>query len=69
VERRAECLAFALRFEGAQLRLADLVMAEIEGRFLVVALDWENFLKDGLQAGVFPLGWRNVFSAKSRRRN
>ena len=32
VERRAESLAFALRFEGAQFRLADFVMAEIESR-------------------------------------
>ena len=32
VERRAEGLAFALRLERAQLRLADFVVAEIERR-------------------------------------
>ena len=55
VERRAESLAFALRFERAQFRLADFVMAKIERRFFVVALDRENFFEDGLQAGHFPL--------------
>ena len=64
MERRAEGLAFALRFEGAQLRLADFVMAEIERRLFVVALDRENFLEDGLQAGILPLGERNVFLEK-----
>ena len=29
-------------------------MAEIERRFLIVALDRENFLENGLQAGVLP---------------
>ena len=60
VERRAEGLAFALRLERAQLRFADFVVAEIERRLFVVALDRENFLEDGLQAGVLPLGRRNV---------
>ena len=55
IERRAEGLAFALRFERGQLRLADFVMAEIEGRLLVVALDREDFLEHGLEAGVLPL--------------
>ena len=32
VERRAEGLAFALRLERAQFRLADFVLAEIERR-------------------------------------
>ena len=64
MERRAESLAFALRFQRAQFRLADFVMAEIEGRFLVVALDRENFLEDSLQAGVFPLARRDVFLQK-----
>jgi hypothetical protein len=60
VQRRAVSLAFALRLERAQLRLADLVMAEIERRLFVVALDRENFLENGLQAGHFPLGKRGT---------
>ncbi len=55
VERRAVGLAFALRFERAQLGLADFVMAEIEDGFFVVALDWKNFFENGLKAVVFPL--------------
>jgi hypothetical protein len=39
-------------------------MAEIQGRFLIVAFDWENFLKDRLQTGISPFGWRNVFLQK-----
>ena len=64
VERRAKGLAFALRLERAQLRLADFVMAEIERRLFVVALDRENFLEDRLQAGVFPLARRDVLLQK-----
>ena len=64
MERRAEGLAFALRFERAQFRLANFIMAEIERRLLVVALDRENFLENGLQAGVFPLAGRDVFLQK-----
>ena len=60
VERRAVGLAFALRFERGQLRLADLVVAEIEHRLFVVALDRKDFLEDGLQAGHFPLRNRHV---------
>ena len=60
MKRRAEGLPFALRFERAQFRLADFVMAEIERRFFVVALDRENFLEHGLQAGVLPFGERHV---------
>ncbi len=61
VERRAESLAFALRLERAQFRLADFVMAEIELGLFVVALDRENFLENGLQAGVLALARGNIF--------
>src|SRR5947209_871125 len=64
VERRAESLAFALRLEGAQLRLANLVMAEIEGRLFIVALDWEYFLEHRLESGIFPFRERHVFLEK-----
>src|SRR5438132_120548 len=60
VERRAESLAFALRFKRAQFRLTDLVMAEIESSLLIVALDREDFLKDGLETGDFALGSRDI---------
>ena len=36
-------------------------MAEIEHRFLVIALDWENFFEDGLKAVVLPFGKLDVF--------
>ena len=64
VQRRAESLAFALRLERAQFRLADFVMAEIERRLFVVALDRENFLENRLQAGHFPLRSGHVFLQK-----
>src|SRR5207253_8958949 len=60
VERRAESLTFALSFERAQFRFADIVMAEIENRFFVVALDRENFFEYGLEAGDFALGGRHI---------
>ena len=53
VQRRAEGLAFALGFERAQLGFADLVVAEVEGRLVVVTLDGEDFLEDRLEAAVF----------------
>ncbi len=65
VERRAKGLAFALRLEGAQFRFANFVVAEIERRLFVVALDRENFLEDGLQTGVFPLVGGTSFCRKS----
>ncbi len=64
VERGAEGLAFTLRFERAQFRLADFVLAEIESRLFVVALDRENFLEHGLETGVLPLARRDVFLQK-----
>src|SRR5205085_11578680 len=54
VERRAVSLAFPLRLEGRQLRLADLIMAEIKSRFFVVALDWEDLFEHGLETGILP---------------
>ena len=69
VQRRAVGLAFALRLERAQFRLADFVMAEIERRLFVVALDRENFLEDGLQTRVFPLRQAGRPSGGNRRRN
>jgi hypothetical protein len=35
-------------------------MAEIENGFLVVTLDWENFLKNRLQPVGFPFRERNI---------
>jgi len=64
MQRGTESLAFPLRLERAQFRLADFVMAEIERCLLVVAFDRENFLEDRLQAGHFPLGSGHVFLQK-----
>src|SRR4029434_6024757 len=55
VERRTKCLAFTLRLEGAQFRLANFILAEIKRRLFVVAFDRKNLLENGLQTGVFPL--------------
>ena len=60
VERRAVGLAFALRLERRQFRLADFVMAEIERRLFVVALDRKHFLENGLEPGHFPLRKRHI---------
>ena len=60
MQRRAVGLAFALRLERAQFRFADFVMAEIERRLFVVALDRKNFLENGLEAGNFPFRKRHV---------
>src|SRR5687767_13584324 len=61
VERRAVRLAFPLGFERRQLRFADLVMAEIERGFFIVALDRKHFLEHRLEAGILSLGKRDVF--------
>src|SRR5262249_46424581 len=61
VKRRAISLAFALRFEGGQLRFANLVVAKIQNRFLVVALDWKNFFENRLKAMILAFGKRDVF--------
>ena len=50
----AEGLTLPLRFECAQLWFANFVMAKIESRFFVIALDWKHFLKNGLKTGGFP---------------
>ena len=60
MERCAVGLAFALRFEGGQLRFADFVMAEIERRFFIVTLDRKYFLEDRLKARHFPLRERDI---------
>ena len=64
VERRTKCLAFTLRLEGAQFRLANFILAEIKRRLFVVAFDRKNLLENGLQTGVFPLVRRDVFLQK-----
>src|SRR5438874_4894250 len=64
VERRTESLPFALRFQGAQFWLADLVMTEIQGGLFVIALDRENLLEDSLQAIILAFGQRHVFLQK-----
>ena len=69
VERRAEGLAFALRLEGAQFRLANFVAGEIERRLFVVAFDRKDLLEDGLQAGVLALARAGRPSAGTRRRS
>ena len=61
VQRRAISLAFSLRFQRAQLRLANVIMAEIEDRFFVVALNRENLPENRLQAIVPPFGERDIF--------
>ena len=53
-------LALALGFERAELRLADLVMGEIQRRLVVVALDGENFLENRLEAAVFALAGGDI---------
>ena len=60
VQRRAIGLALALRLQRRQFWFTDLVVAEIQRRFLIVALDRKNFLKYGLQAGVLPFVERHV---------
>src|SRR6516162_980156 len=55
MQRRAVCLSLPLRFQSRQFRLADVIMAEIEYRFLVVAFDWENLLENGLESLIFSL--------------
>ena len=60
VQRRAERLTFALRFERTQFRLADFVMTEIENGFFVVTLDWENFLENCLQSVGLPFRERDI---------
>ena len=64
VQRCAESLPFALRFQRSQFWLADLVMAEIQGGLFVVTLDRENFLEHSLQAIVLAFGQRHVFLQK-----
>src|SRR5882762_9450577 len=60
VQRRAVRLSLTLGFESRQFRLANVIMAEIEHRFLVVAFDRENLLKNSLESLIFSLGIRGV---------
>src|SRR6202030_3157742 len=55
IERGGEGLALALAFEGAELGLTDLVVAELELDLFIVAFDGENFGEDGLEAFVLAL--------------
>ncbi len=64
VKRRGESLALALAFQRAQLRLADLVIAELELDLFVVAFDGEHFRENRLQAFVLPLRLGNVLLEK-----
>src|SRR4030095_16002827 len=64
VQRRAIGLPFTLRFQSRQLRLANVVVTEVENSFLVVAFDWENLFKDSLESLVLPLRVRNVLLQK-----
>src|SRR2546429_426013 len=41
----AVCLAFALRLERAQFRLANFIVTEIEYCFFIIALDREDLLE------------------------
>ena len=60
VQRRAIGNAFPQAFQPVVPRLADFVAMEPEDAFAIVAFNWKDFGKDGLQAGVFPLGGRSV---------
>ena len=64
VQRGAVCLSFALGFQCGQFRLANVIMTEIEYRFLVIALDRKNFLKNSLKTLIFPFGIRDVLLEK-----
>jgi hypothetical protein len=64
MQRRAEGLAFALRFQRRQFWLADFVMTEIESSLFVITLDRENFLEDRLQAIVLAFGQWHVLLQK-----
>ena len=55
VERRAVGQAFAQALQPVHLGLADFVGMEIEHAFPIVALDGEDFGKDGLQPEVLAL--------------
>ena len=54
VQRGAVGLALALRLQRGQFRFSNFVMAKIEHRLFVVALDGKNFLENRLQPLVLP---------------
>ena len=60
VQRRTVGLSLSLRFQSGQFGLADVIMTEIEHRFLVVAFDWENLLENSLESLVSSFGIRDV---------
>src|SRR6266567_6501446 len=60
VQRRTVGLSLSLRFQSRQFGLADVIMTEIEHRFLVVAFDWENLLENSLESLVSSFGIRDV---------
>src|SRR4029077_4092711 len=55
VQRRAVGLSLPLRFESLQFRFSDIIMTEIEHRFLIVAFDRKNFLENSLESLIFSL--------------
>ena len=60
MERSAECNAFTQTLEPILLRIADLVVLEIEDDFAVVAFDGEDLRKDGLEAQILAAGDREL---------
>src|ERR1051325_7550248 len=66
MERRAESDAFAQALEPVILRLADVVAVVIENALAIIAFDGKNFLKDGLQADIFPAGRSHIELEKLR---
>src|SRR5438067_5454585 len=60
VKGRAVGLALPLRLERRQFRFADFVMAEIERRLFIVALDRKHLLEHRLEAGILPFGKRDI---------
>src|SRR6266542_1111972 len=52
---RAVGLSFPLRLQRASFGLANLIVTEIEHRFLVVALDRKDLFENSLESLIFPL--------------
>jgi hypothetical protein len=49
VQRRAVGLSFPLRLKRGQFWFANIVMAEIKNRLLIIAFDRKNFLENSLK--------------------
>ena len=60
VERSAEGFPFALGFIGGQFGFTHFIMAEVQHGLLIVTVDGEDFLENGLQADHDPLGRRHI---------